>query len=560
MPFQNAALSSLSVALLATVLRRQQADVDEAYLHLNFAALMGRARYQRIAERGAATGLSGELLFALAYRDQEADEKVEPKLRALFGAPRVRRALLDNFATEALSAIERFAPELVGFTTSFHQTFPSLWLARLIKARWPATVVVFGGAACADPMGRRLAESYPEVDHVVDGFGEDAIVDLAHDRRRELPRVLRHLEPPEMDASPIPDYDRFMNEVRARHADGDGLMLAFESSRGCWWGQKVHCTFCGLNQTGMRYHSKSSERVTREVRWLWDRHRAALFATDTILSRNHLKEALPRLAAYEDKPTIFYEVKVNMTAAEVRTLREANVVWIQPGIESLSSVLLQRLRKGAKAIQNVALLKWCREQGITVSWGLLCGIPGECGDDYEAQMRMMRHLVQLAPPQGVSPVRIDRYSPYFDRHDEFGWTRVEPFAEYSLLHAGLARDAVHDLAYHVVGEGKPVDTDPYLARLTRAVARWKRAHLRGDGLFWSQRSGVLLRWREGTASEIAGDPRLPDVIAATHEIVAAAEMMARTGCDESMLQSLLRLGIVMREGSQVINLAVRLEA
>src|SRR5262249_16390470 len=159
-----------------------------------------------------------------------------------------------------------------------------------------------------------------------------------------------------------------------------------------------------------------NERVVKEVRELWDRHRLPLFATDTILSRKHLKEALPRLAEYADKPQLFYEVKANMSRHEVETLRSANVTSIQPGIQSPSSNLLKLLNKGVKAIQNLALLKWCCELGIAPAWNLLYGIPGEQKDDYLAQIELIDRIPHLTPPAGAHRIRIDRYSPYFNSY------------------------------------------------------------------------------------------------------------------------------------------------
>ena len=48
--------------------------------------------------------------------------------------------------------------------------------------------------------------------------------------------------------------------------------LALETSRGCWWGQKHHCTFCGLNGEDMQYRSKSGPRAREELDFLVDRH------------------------------------------------------------------------------------------------------------------------------------------------------------------------------------------------------------------------------------------------------------------------------------------------
>lgn len=33
-------------------------------------------------------------------------------------------------------------------------------------------------------------------------------------------------------------------------------LLVLEGARGCWWGEKHHCTFCGLNGSLMKFRSK----------------------------------------------------------------------------------------------------------------------------------------------------------------------------------------------------------------------------------------------------------------------------------------------------------------
>ncbi len=45
----------------------------------------------------------------------------------------------------------------------------------------------------------------------------------------------------------------------------DRIFVPYETSRGCWWGQKKHCTFCGLNPLGMNYRAKSPERAVEII-------------------------------------------------------------------------------------------------------------------------------------------------------------------------------------------------------------------------------------------------------------------------------------------------------
>lgn len=65
----------------------------------------------------------------------------------------------------------------------------------------------------------------------------------------------------DMDALPCPDFDDFFAQARAAHQDERDIFLQFETARGCWWGAKQHCTFCGLNGDTMNFRSKSPARA-----------------------------------------------------------------------------------------------------------------------------------------------------------------------------------------------------------------------------------------------------------------------------------------------------------
>jgi len=60
----------------------------------------------------------------------------------------------------------------------------------------------------------------------------------------------------------------------SRYAAADVLWLPYEGSRGCWWGEKHHCTFCGINGQGMEFRARSADRVIADLRTLVQRHRS----------------------------------------------------------------------------------------------------------------------------------------------------------------------------------------------------------------------------------------------------------------------------------------------
>ena len=237
-----------------------------------------------------------------------------------------------------------------------------------------------------------------------------------------------------MDALPTPNYDEYFE--RAKHL---GLtarrIIPFESSRGCWWGQKHHCTFCGLNGYGLAFRAKTPKRVFDELSVLARKHRISYFeAVDNILDLKYLKDFFTTIAETRTDYQFFYEVKANLTHEQIRTLYRGGVRSIQPGIESLSSHVLQLMRKGCTMLQNVRLLKWCHYYNVSVGWNLIWGFPGETLEDYLQEREVLKLITHLHPPRGYSRIWLERFAPYFTDRDLFPIHDIQPEASYRYVY------------------------------------------------------------------------------------------------------------------------------
>ncbi|MCM2257847.1 MAG: hypothetical protein NDJ94_19615 [Vicinamibacteria bacterium] len=157
----------------------------------------------------------------------------------------------------------------------------------------------------------------------------------------------------------------------------------------------------------------------------------------------------PTLGVAVTPPELFYEVKHNLSRAQLALMARAGVSWIQPGIESLSSPVLKLLRKEVSSHQNLMLLRECRALGIGVVWNYLHGLPGERAEDYAAVAALIPALEHLQPPHEFSRLLVDRFSPYFDSRTSFGIEAVAPLRSYRGLYPRDARLA--DIAYHFRG-------------------------------------------------------------------------------------------------------------
>ncbi|HJW09322.1 MAG TPA: RiPP maturation radical SAM C-methyltransferase [Holophagaceae bacterium] len=513
MPFGMLRSPSLGLSLLKAGLERRGIPSKVHYFTLDYARHLGSELYLDLTTRSPfPADLVGEWIFAPALGelgDPEAYERL-----VLEGGHRAHRkdgggispgwyeaarqakaqreltpALVEAWADRVLAE----SPKVVGFSTVFEQTAASLAAAKLIKERSPDTLVVMGGANCEGPMGEALFEQHAFLDAVFSGecdhrFPEAMEAFLATGRIPKAPGLsLRPwLEGPpaagtldvkDMDSLPIPDFSDFFEQLEASGLEMPGrVALLFETSRGCWWGAKQHCTFCGLNGETMAYRSKSAGRALDEYHELHRRHPGCeVLVVDNILDMSYFKTFLPALAAEGNASEIFYEVKANLTKEQLGILKAARVSYIQPGIESLSDSVLKLMKKGVRGLQNIQLLKWCSELGVDPVWNMLYGFPGEDPAEYARMAELLPLLGHLKPPFICVKIRLDRFSPNFSGAEAIGFTEVHAYPSYGLVFGLDAAQADRTAYYFDCAYADGRDPDAYAAPLREAVERWKQS-------------------------------------------------------------------------------------
>jgi ribosomal peptide maturation radical SAM protein 1 len=446
MPFAAANRPSIQCGILKAELQRFEHKVDTIYLNIELAAELGAKIYGKIADLRGDQFLGDWLFSAAAFGDQpneaayraacpSVDNTCE-ELGLDFGQLcSLRNEMLPALVDRWLNTTDWSAYDLVGFTSTFEQNAAAFALARRIKAAYPAVKTVFGGANFDGEMGPEYLRAFGWIDYVVVGEGDVALPALANalargDLSPHIPGVVRRGADGEpvsvptaplvrdLDALPDPNYDEYfstLGRVGREKVLGTAIpLLLFESSRGCWWGQKHHCTFCGLNNNGMSYRSKTPAAVRGQLRRLSERYRVANFASvDNIIDMRYLDDLCRPIAEERLDYNIFYEVKANLSREQLHTLRRGGVTMIQPGIESLSTHILTLMRKGTTMLRNVCLLKWAHYYGMQVQWNLITGFPGETRKDYTEQCALLPLLFHLPPPNGIGPVWLERFSPYF---------------------------------------------------------------------------------------------------------------------------------------------------
>jgi ribosomal peptide maturation radical SAM protein 1 len=520
LPFGALNRPALGISLLKQVLQAADIPCDVRYLTFPFAELTGDGLYHWISSQVPYTAFAGEWCFAeeLYGPRQETDTAYVQQVLAntwqLDQAAIARvlqvRSLARPFLDHCLTAIRWEDYSLVGFTSTFEQNLASLALATRVKQAYPHVATVFGGGNWEGEMGVELHRQFRCVDFVCSGEAErslpalvqalrgnlqppqlDSIGGLVYRRAGESVFTGPPLRVKDLDELPMPDFSDYYHAVEQSTVGASVVpTLLVETSRGCWWGAKSHCTFCGLNGESMAFRSKSPERVLAELEALtaaWNPD--VVEAVDNILDMRYFRHLLPALAATPRTYQMFYEVKSNLTKAQVRLLSAAGITRIQPGIESFSTHVLQLMRKGTTGLRNIQLLKWCKLYQVHPDWNLLYGFPGETREDYIAMRQVLPAIRFLDPPVAWGPVRLDRFSPYYHDPEGFGLLNVRPIPSYNYLYPGT-EECLGRIAYYFDYDFAP-EQDPtgFAAEVVSFLECWKRepetgslgAHVCDDG-------------------------------------------------------------------------------
>jgi ribosomal peptide maturation radical SAM protein 1 len=611
MPFGQMFSPSIGLSLLKAELAAQGMPARVRYFTIRFAELTGQAFYHGLCSTSTSIqDLAGEWifsgsLFGSSPRDEEyvdlilrkralspEDEPEIPASPALISRILNARRQADGFLHWCLEDILRARPKLVGFTSMFQQHVASLALARLIKQSLPGAFIVFGGANCEDVMGAETVRQFPFVDAVVSGEADLVFPELARrvlcgqpvsglpgvrtrdsitaefaSARFSIGTMVRDL-----DALPYPDYGDYFEQFEASRFGREWLPSIFlETSRGCWWGERMHCTFCGLNDQTMAFRSKSPRRALEELTCLTVRHPGCdVEVTDNILDMRYFKDFVPELASRSPGAELFYEVKSNLKKEQLRMLRDAGIRSIQPGIESFSDPVLRLMRKGVSALQNIQLLKWCKELGVEPNWNMLWGFPGEPPEEYSRMAGLVPLLTHLSPPSSDGRIRLDRFSPNFEQSEQLGFADVTPLPAYRYVYS-LPGDALANLAcFFTFRYREPRDVNRYVTCLEKEIRAWRRFHERQD-LFSVDTGERLLLWDLRPAGRspltvIRGVDRILyqacDVASDLRRLADCLERNAEGALPpdiiERRLDPLVARGLIVRDGSRYLALAIPL--
>lgn len=480
-PFVTVKTPILGPHILQTISRHHGFTAHVLYLNLALASIIGPEHHETISY-GQPFRLLGERLFARSAHGLPALGR-SPELcldppGSVFGKhglshmeafeykylnasdfdlsrfSGVENACFD-FMEEVISALSSLTFGMVGCSTNWEQNNASIALLNGLKHNRPEIITLVGGSNCEGEMAQGIASLSDSIDYIFSGEGEtvfDRFLDDFGAGRLPGERILIGKAKRDLNSQELPDYGDYTHQrgLFLSETASEDWSVGYETSRGCWWGK---CYFCGLNGVDRQtFRKKDAAKTLRE---LSDIHRTypgkPVIMADKVMPRSYKKDLLPFLDKEKGTlPDLCYEQRPNLTLTDMIHLDNAGVITIKPGIESLSDGLLALMNKGVRARHNLQLLRFAASLGMYVDWNMLWGFPGDQLVHYEQTLAVLPLIHHLCPPAVFRHICIDRFSPYFDRPEQFGIKNLRPWAVYAMPYPDRAES--RKLAYRFIGD------------------------------------------------------------------------------------------------------------
>ena len=597
MPCLSARFPSFQLALLKPTLEKAGIPAQPFSLFMYFGTKVGWRLSETLGD--VWSPLIGEWIWTKAAFGDEADDRddqyfaeYEHIFRAICQQAqctfddlrRIRNEVAPQFIDFCVNSTDWGRFGLVGLTVVFQQLMASIAVARALKKKYPNLPIIMGGASLEDDIADEVLKGCPQIDYMHCGDAEISFPEMVRrlyagksmeglagvmwrDEKNEIRYAGRAPNFMLMNDTPPPDYDEYFYARKAsgyENFSGSKVpMLPIETARGCWWGEKNHCTFCGLNRSGMEFRAKDAEKVIEQLSFLSRRYGQFQFnAIDNIMAPEYTEKLFGKLAGANSDIKLHYEIRPNFSRLQLARLRRGGLFSVQPGVESLSTNILKVMRKLSTGMRNVELIKWCTFYGINNLYNILCRFPGETEADYALQCEVVAKIPHFQPPYAIVKARADRGSPMYTDSASQSISELIPASCYNyILPKGKFN---HErISYYFDHKMSNTVDDSVYAELFQRVEAWQGT--------WKRSKRPYLRYKKSWATLRIFDGRtederiynVADEPAALYEYCADArtprDIAAKFGSEpwvQSTLDEFVRKDLVLHLDGRYLSLAL----
>ena len=452
MPFAETSIPSVQLALFDAYLKDRNVNITTKHLYLNAAEIYGLNNYNYLINSPNDSYIAqlafSKYLFPIHW--EKNLEKFRYYYENIITTDKKYKetlpfenylSLTDKFYSYAIhpSNWEKF--DIIGFTLNYGQFLPSLAIAKKIKEKYPKKIIVFGGSTTINELGKRVLNAFDWIDFIVSGEGEEALFLLSNEFEnystipgliyRKNNDIIWNKNDNFIDINTLPyldfksyfqDLSIISDEVQQYYALFGRLPI--ELSRGCWWN---NCTFCNISVYNKKYREKTVERFAEELNYLSETYKNLTFQViGNTLPQNDYRKLCEKIISLGKDFNLYIEARAGQLKSDDYTLlKKAGFCNIQTGIEAFSSNYLKKINKGVKLIDNIAVLKYCKENSIYNNYNLIVNYPNEDHIDFLETIHNIEFIKDYIDPPQISQFVVGYDSPIYKNPQQFNIEKLE---------------------------------------------------------------------------------------------------------------------------------------
>lgn len=326
------------------------------------------------------------------------------------------RVVDGNMHPESEIGIRRDA-NVVGFSPTVLSYDSCLRLAQ--KAKNNGSIVVFGGPY-AGALPERISKARAFVDYVVSGDGEVPFAQLLEGKDAAAIPGLTYRSDGDVLTNPtfpwsLDEYPYADRALVDRQAYLDRFRVKYErlgysvpdlicSQKDCLWSSRTGgCVFCSRSHAG--YRSRSPEAVWEEISWLhqtygtdyiWD-------VSGSFIGNREWFGTFHGIRPRETPVTLeVYGRAAEVTPKVAEMMYQVGVRKVFIGAESGDMQVLRDSGKCTTPEANLRAVTLCAERGISLSLGIVVGLPGESESSIRQTLSHLRQLVSIGDVETIS--------------------------------------------------------------------------------------------------------------------------------------------------------------
>ena len=284
-------------------------------------------------------------------------------------------------------------PEMVGFSATTSGFMDAIEIATYIRERRPEIKIVFGNVHVSS-LGAPILEEFPEIDYLVVGEGEGALLNLAdgkplkeignliyRDEQGKIvvnPRRDRILD---LDELPFPAYEKLAGFPHAYHLP----LFAYEkrygatmiTSRGC----PYTCSFCDRTVFERLYKTNSAQYTYDHMKYLRDNfgvYHINMYDDLFTAKKQRVMDLCDLLIENPLGVQWNCAIRTGHTSDEMLVkLKQAGVLMVSMGIESADPAMMERHKAGVTLDAVRDTVRQIHEAGMRAKGLFIFGMPGE---------------------------------------------------------------------------------------------------------------------------------------------------------------------------------------